>query len=478
LAMVRGFLAQCYIIPANMASRSLRCLAVCLCIFAGIAVALKAGVAAPSASPADLPSRVVQLRIDGEIEPILSEYIVNGIEQAGRDHASLVLITINTPGGLDDSMREIIQAILKSPVPVATFVTPSGSRAASAGFFILLSADVAAMSPGTDAGAASPLMEIGGQVAQIDDTLKKKIFNEATAYLRSYVSQRGRNTDLAATAVTDAKAFSEKEALDGKLIDLVASSPEDLVAKLDGRTIKRFDGTSVQFALSHPIFDVQEMTARQQILSRIVDPNVFFVLLIVAVLGLYTEFTHPGLFAPGVIGGIALLLALFSMHLLPVNLAGLLLMALAMALFILEAKFPTHGVLGVGGVVSMTLGALLLIRTPLTGMGVRLGTALGAALPFAVIVVILMRLVLRSRSWKPAVGKEELVGEVGEITEPVNTASGPEAAMGMVRVHGELWRAAARTGENIPVGARVRVRKVNGLTLEVEPVKMPQGAAS
>ena len=476
--MVRGFLAQCYIIPANMASRSLRSLAVCLCLVAGISIALKTGAAVPSASPADLPSRVVQLRIDGEIEPILSEYIVNGIEQAGRDHASLVLITINTPGGLDDSMREIIQAILKSPVPVATFVTPSGSRAASAGFFILLSADVAAMSPGTDAGAASPIMEVGGQVVQIDDTLKKKIFNEATAYLRSYVSQRGRNTELAATAVTDAKAFSEKEALDGKLIDLVASSPEDLVAKLDGRTIKRFDGTSVQFALSHPIFDVEDMTGRQKILSRIVDPNVFFVLLIVAVLGLYTEFTHPGLFAPGVIGGIALLLALFSMHLLPVNLAGLLLMALAMALFILEAKFPTHGVLGVGGVVSMTLGALLLIRTPLTGMGVRLGTALGAALPFAVIVVILMRLVLRSRTWKPAVGKEELVGEVGEITEPVNTASGLEAAMGMVRVHGELWRAAARAGEHIPVGAQVRVRKVNGLTLEVEPVKVPQGAAS
>ena len=462
-----------------MASRSLRCLAVCLCIVAGICVAFKTGAAAPSASSADSSSRIVQLRIDGEIEPILSEYIVNGIDQASANHAALILITINTPGGLDDSMREIIQAILKSPVPVATFVTPSGSRAASAGFFILLSADIAAMSPGTDAGAASPIMEVGGQVVQIDDTLKKKIFNESTAYLRSYVSKRGRNTDLAATAVTDAKAFSEQEALDGKLIDLVASSPQDLVAKLDGRMIKRLDGTSVQLVLSHPVFDVQDMTGRQQILSRIVDPNVFFLLLIVAVLGLYTEFTHPGLFAPGVIGGIALLLALFSMHLLPVNLTGLLLMALAMALFILEAKFPTHGVLGVGGVVSMTLGALLLIRTPLTGMGVSLGTALGAALPFAVIVVILMRLVLRSRSWKPAVGKEELIGEVGEVTELVNIASGPETAMGMVRVHGELWRAAAaRTGENIPVGAQVRVRKVNGLTLEVEPVKVPQGAAS
>jgi membrane-bound serine protease (ClpP class) len=462
-----------------MASRSLRCLAFCLCIVAGLSVAMKTRTAASVApSPADSSSTVVQLRIDGEIEPILAEYIVGGIEQADRDHASLVLITINTPGGLDTSMREIIQAILKSPVPVATFVTPSGSRAASAGFFILLSADIAAMSPGTDTGAASPLMEIAGQVAQMDETLKKKIFNEATAYLRSYVSQRGRNADLAATGVTDAKAFSEKEALDGKLIDLEASSPEDLIAKLNGRTIKRLDGTSEQLALSHPVFNVQEMTGRQKILSRIVDPDVFFVLLIVAVLGLYTEFTHPGLFAPGVIGGIALVLALFSMHLLPVNLAGLMMIALAMTLFILEAKFPTHGVLGIGGVISMTLGALLLIRSPLTGMGVRLSTALGVALPFAVIVIILMRLVLRSRSWKPAVGKEELIGEMGEITEPVSTPSGPEAAMGMVRVHGELWRAAARAGENIPVGAQVRVRKVNGLTLEVEPVKTPQGAVS
>jgi membrane-bound serine protease (ClpP class) len=448
---------------------------------AGISVAWKSNTAAaavPSASPANSASTVVQLRIDGEIEPILAEYLVGGIEQANRDHASLILITMNTPGGLDTSMREIIQAILQSQVPVATFVTPSGSRAASAGFFILLSADIAAMSPGTDTGAASPIMEVGGQVVQIDDTLKKKIFNEATAYLRSYVSQRGRNVDLAATAVTDAKAFSEKEALDGKLIDIVASSPEDLVAKLDGRAIKRFDGGTTTLALSNPVFSLREMTTRQQVLSRIVDPDMFFILLIVAALGLYTEFTHPGLFAPGVIGAIALLLALFSMHLLPVNLAGLLLMGLAMALFILEAKFPTHGVLGVGGVVSMILGALLLIRSPLTGMGVSIGTALGVALPFAVIVIILMRLVLRSRSWKPSVGKEELIGEEGEITETVGAGSTPDGAMGMVRVHGELWRAAARAGENIQKGVRVRVRKVNGLTLEVEPVKPPQTATS
>jgi len=411
---------------------------------------------------------VVELSIDGEIEPILSEYIVNGIEAAGRERTSLILITMNTPGGLDTSMREIIQAILHSPVPVAAYVSPSGARAASAGFFILLSADVAAMAPGTDTGAASPIVAIGGQVVQIDETLHKKIINEAAAYLRSYAEKRGRNADLAATAVTDAKAFSEKEALDGKLVDLEASSPEDLLAKLNGRTIARFDGTQTVLALANPVIEPREMTAREKFLSWVVSPDTFFILLIVGVLGLYTEYTHPGVFAPGVIGGICLVLALFAMHLLPVNFAGLLLIALALGLFVLEAKFPTHGVLGVGGVISMVLGALMLIRSPLTGMGVSLSAALGVAIPFAVIVVVLMRLVLRSRTWKSSTGKEELMGEEGEVTAEV----GPDG--GMVRIHGELWRAATRPGASIPKGARVRVRRIAGLTLEVEPAKLPQ----
>ncbi|HXA78579.1 MAG TPA: nodulation protein NfeD [Candidatus Acidoferrales bacterium] len=448
-----------------------------LSVFGAVFLALAPGVAAPVLAPSDSPSsaasRVVQLRIDGEIEPILAEYLVNGIQQANRDRASLVLITLNTPGGLDTSMRSIIQAILSSPVPVATFVTPTGSRAASAGFFILLSADVAAMSPGTDTGAASPIMEMFGQPVKIDDTLNRKILNEATAYLRSYVARRNRNTDLAATAVTDAKAFSEKEALDGKLIDFIAASPEDLLAKLDGRTITRFDGSTVQLSLAHPTLVPIEMNGREKLLSRIVEPNLVFILLIVGVLGLYTEFTHPGMFAPGVVGGIAILLALFGLHMLPVNLSGLLLILLAFALFVLEAKFPTHGVLGVGGVVSMVLGALLLVRSPLTGMGVSVGTAFAVALPFAVIVVILMRAVLRSRSWTPATGKEELLGEEGEVIEPIGGA----AATGLVRVHGELWRAASQSGESIPKGARARVKRVDGLTVQVEVVS-PGTAAS
>jgi membrane-bound serine protease (ClpP class) len=435
-----------------------------------------ASVAVSSAN-STAPETVVELRMDGEIEPVMADYIVDGIHDAARRGASLILITINTPGGLDTSMRSIIQAILESPVPVVNYVGPTGSRAASAGFFILLSADVAAMSPGTDTGAASPILAIGGQPVQIDDTLHKKIVNEATAYLRSYVSKRGRNVELAATAVSDAKAFSEKEALDGKLIDLVAPSTTALLASLNGRTITRFDGSTTKLALDRPAEVALEMTARQKFLSRIVQPDAFYILLIVGVLGLYTEFTHPGLFAPGVIGGICLVLAMFAMHLLPVSATGLLLIALALGLFILEAKFPTHGVLGVGGFISMMLGALLLINSPITGMGVRISTALGVALPFAVIAIVLMRLVLRTRSWKVSTGKEEMMGEEGEVVEALNAGAEP----GMVRVHGELWRAiVAGAGgvQTIPAGAFVRVKRVEGLTLHVEPVHSRQPASS
>ena len=461
-----------------MAPRLLRLLLVAVCLVLAIATSAPA-VDSQAAAPASTASQnagqdVVELRIDDEIEPILAEYIVNGIERANRQHASLILITLSTPGGLDTSMRQIIQAILSSQAPVVTYVDPTGSRAASAGFFILLSADIAAMAPGTDTGAASPITAIGGQPVQVDQTLAKKILNEANAYLRSYVTKRGRNADLASTAVTDAKAFTEKEALDGKLIDLIANSPEDLLAKLNGRTITRFNGSTTQLRLTHPVLVPIEMNGREKFLSRIVQPDVFFILLVLGVLGLYVEFTHPGLFAPGVLGGIALLLALFAMHLLPVNFAGMALIAFALVLFVLEAKFPTHGVLGVGGLVSMTLGALMLIRSPLTGKGVSLITALSVAIPFAIIIVFLMRLVLRSHVWKPATGKEELIGEEGQVTEPIGSA----ASSGMVFVHGELWRAAAVNGQAIPKGSRIRVRKVVGLTLEVEPVTSPESVAS
>jgi membrane-bound serine protease (ClpP class) len=374
---------------------------------------------------------------------------------------------MDTPGGLDTSMRSIIQHIIESKSPVAVYVAPSGSRAASAGFFVLLAADIAAMAPATHTGAASPIPVIGGYPVTVDETMKSKILNDATAYLRSYATQRGRNVALAETAITDAKAFTEKEALDGRLCDVITSSREALLAELNGRTISRFDGRALRLVLPHPeIVDIS-MSARQRFLSRIVQPDMFFILLLVGVIGVYTEFTHPGMVAPGVIGAIALLLALFAMHLLPVSLTGLLLIALALALFILEAKYTSHGVLGGGGVAAMLLGALMLVRSPLTGAGVSLGAALGATLPFAVMTIVLMRLVLQSRGWKPQTGVDQLTREIGTVTTAI-AGGGEASARGMVRVHGELWRATST--EAIAEGRRVRILRVDGLTLYVEPL--------
>lgn len=429
-------------------------------------LATAASLALPSAT-ADEHSgnpRVLRLDLDREVEPVLATYIDEGIADAASRHDALVLITMNTPGGLSDSMTEIIQHILSSPVPVAVYVWPTGARGASAGFFILLSADIAAMAPGTHTGAASPVVAIGGWELQVDETMHKKILNDALAFLRSYTEKRGRNVALAETAVTDAKAFTEREALDGKLIDLIASSPDDLLHQLDGRTITRFDGAKAVLDLKNAAVVPFELSARQKFLARIVEPDIFFVLLLVGVLGLYTEFTHPGMIAPGVVGGICAVLALYAMHFLPVNFAGVLLILLALALFILEAKFTSHGVLAFGGVVSMLLGALFLVRSPLTSGGVSLGVALAATLPFAFIAVFLMRLVLRSRKWKLTTGKEELIGEEGVTTSAL--VAGEE---GLIRVHGELWRAVSTQG--VAEGKSVRVRSVEGLKLHIEPVE-------
>jgi membrane-bound serine protease (ClpP class) len=409
-------------------------------------------------------AQVLELKLNGVVEPILATYIDEGIADAEARHAALILITMDTPGGLSDSMQNIIQHILVSKVPVAVYVTPTGARGASAGFFILLSADIAAMAPATHTGAASPIIAVGGFQLQIDETLKKKLLNDALAFLRSYTDKRGRNTTLAETAVTDAKAFTDKEALDGKLIDLIAPSEDDLLRQLNGRTIKRFDGTQTVLALANVARVPFELSARQKFLARIVEPDIFFVLLILGVLGLYTEFTHPGVVAPGVVGGICLVLALYAMHILPVNLAGIFLIILALALFILEAKYTSHGVLAAGGVISMLLGALFLIRSPLTTGGVSLGMALAVTLPFAVLTVFLMRLVLRSRKWKTTTGREEMIGTQGIVIAPMRNG-----AEGMIRIHGELWRAIST--QPVEEGKPVRVVRIEGLKLYVEPVE-------
>ena len=427
----------------------------------------------PSSSASEKTSgpTILELKLDGEVEPILATYIDEGLQDAAQRHAALVLITMDTPGGLSDSMKDMIQHILASTVPVAVYVSPTGARGASAGFYILLSADISAMAPGTHTGSATPVIAIGGAFPmQIDEAFRKKINQDATAFLRSFTERRGRNPELAEKAITEGKAFTEKEALDAKMIDLVANSTEDLLQQLDGRTITRFDGTKVTLSVKNALRTQFELSARQRFLSRIVQPDIFFLLLILGALGLYTEFTHPGVVAPGVIGGICLVLALYDMHFLPVNLAGLFLIALAIVFFVLEAKAPSHGVLALGGIVSMFLGALFLVRSPLTAGGVSLGVALAATLPFGVITVVLMRLVVRSRKWKTATGMEELIGSTAIVTAELKAG-----AEGMVRIHGELWRAVS--SQPVPEGKSVQVTKVEGLKLYVEPVEVASPAA-
>jgi membrane-bound serine protease (ClpP class) len=406
---------------------------------------------------------VLELKLNGAVEPILATYIDEGLADAAKRNAALVLITMDTPGGLSDSMTDIIHHILDSPVPVAVFIAPDGARGASAGFFILLSADVAAMAPGTHTGASTPILMPGVFNMPVDEVLRRKLNNDATAFLRSFTEKRGRNPKLAETAVTEARAFTAKEALDAHLIDLIVADRDELLRTLNGREITRFNGKTAKLSLDNYTLAQFELSGRQKFLARIVEPDVFFILLIVGVLGLYTEFTHPGVIAPGVIGGICALLALYAMQLLPVNFTGVLLILLAVALFILEAKFTSHGILLLGGIISMLLGAMFLIRSPLTAGGVSVGVALAATIPFAFITVFLMRLVLKSRKWKSATGKEELLGEEGVATTPL-----PVGGEGMIRIHGELWRAIAQ--DPVQEGTRVRVLRVNGLKLEVEPV--------
>ena len=424
----------------------------------------KAAAAGQSNGLAGGPPRVVEIPIHGVIQPFLADFVDEGLASAANEHASLVLLTMNTPGGLDTAMRDIIQHIISSPVPVAAYVAPSGSRAASAGFYILLSADIAAMAPGTDTGASSPIFLIGGTAAQVDETLKKKAMNEAAAYLRSISGKRDRNVELAEKAVTEAKAFSDSEALKGNLIDLVANSPADLLAKLDGRTIKRFDGGTVTLHLAGAAITKYEQSSKQKFLGWVADPDVMFILLIVGLIGLYVEFTHPGMILPGVIGGISILLFLVGAEVVPINLFAILLIAGAVALFAIEAKVTSHGLLALAGVIAMLAGALVLVRSPITGAGVSLAVALGFTVPFAILAVLIMRLAMRTFRMKQSMGtSSELVGQTGEVREDVEGES-------MVFVAGELWR--AHSAAKLPVGARVRVVRVNGLVLEVEPAEV------
>jgi membrane-bound serine protease (ClpP class) len=405
---------------------------------------------------------VLKIVINDAIHPITEEYIGRALDEAQRNKDEALLIEINTPGGLLESTREIIEKILAAPVPVIIYVTPSGSRAASAGFFILESADVAAMAPGTNTGAAHPVTLGGGK---IDDEMKQKMENDAAALMRSVAAKRGRNVEIAESAVRQSKSFTEQEALSNKLIDYVASSEEDLFKQMQGKTVKRFDGQTVILNLTGQPIRPFDMTLKQRILAFILDPNIAFILLAIGALALYAEFNHPGSVVPGTVGVVFILLAVFALNLLPVRFAAVVLILASFVLFALEAKFSTHGVLAIGGITTMVLGGLLLIDSPIPEMRVRLGTALAVSVPLGLITVFLMRIALKARANKVVTGAQGLVGERGVA----QTALSPQ---GKVFVHGELWDAIASA--NLSAGQLVIVRGVDGLQLQVEPAPSVQ----
>jgi membrane-bound serine protease (ClpP class) len=399
----------------------------------------------------------LKIVVNDAIHPITDEYIGRAIAEAARNKDQALLIEINTPGGLLDSTRDIIEKILASPVPVIIYVTPSGSRAASAGFFILESADVAAMAPGTNTGAAHPVTLGGGKM---DDTMKEKIENDTAALLRSVVSKRGRNVEIAESAVRQSKSFTDQEALSQKLIDYDASSEEDLFKQLQGKPVKRFSGETVTLNLVGQPIRPFDMTLKQRILAYLLDPNVAFILLAVGALALYAEFNHPGAVVPGTVGVVFILLAIFALNLLPTRFAAVVLIFASFILFALEAKFAAHGVLAIGGIVTLTLGGLLLVDAPIPEMRVHLLTALAVSIPLGIITVFLMSIALKARANKVVTGVQGLIGEIG-LTQ---SALSPQ---GKVFVHGELWDAISSA--NLPAGQPVVVRQVEGLQLSVDP---------
>ncbi len=408
---------------------------------------------------------ILKISVNDTIQPITDEYIGRALAEAQQHGDKAVLIELNTPGGLLESTRDIVTKILNSEVPVIIYVTPTGSRAASAGFFILESADVAAMAPGTNTGAAHPVTITGGKM---DDVMKTKIENDAAAFMRSYVAKRGRNVEVAESAVRESKSFTDAEALKNNLIDSVARDEQDLLKQLQGRTIKRFGGTPVKLELAGQSIREYDLTLKERILAYIMNPNVAFILLAIGALALYAEFNHPGAVLPGTVGVVFILLAAFALNLLPVSHAALLMIFASFILFALEAKFATHGVLGIGGIVMLTLGALLLVDAPIPEMRVRLLTALAVSIPVGLITIFLMGVALKARKNKVVTGPQGMIGEVG-------TARTALAPRGKVFVHGEIWDAISSV--NVAAGESVVIRNVDGLHLRVEPVSATEHPA-
>jgi len=401
--------------------------------------------------------RVVILTLSDSIQPASLRYLERGLDVADRGGAAVTILELNTPGGLLTSLRQMTTAITGASRPVVVYVTPTGGQAASAGFFLLVAADVAAMAPGTNAGAAHP---VSGEGVELAKTMAEKITNDAAALIRSLAEHRGRSSEWAEKAVRESLSYSDGEAVTKKLVDVVAKDRGELLKWLNGREIKRFDGRAETLQTDTPEIVVVGPNAGDKLLSVIAHPNIAYLLLLLGMVGIYFELSHPGAILPGVLGGISILLALFALSVMPVNYVGVALILLAIVFFIAEVKMASYGLLTVAGLVSFVLGSLMLINSPFPAMRVALSIVLPSAVVVAAVVLFLLRRVLVSHQRPPITGAEGLLGEHGETASAL-------APTGKVYVHGEYWEATSTTP--LAAGAKVRVVRVDGIVLEVEP---------
>jgi membrane-bound serine protease (ClpP class) len=416
-------------------------------------------LAAAASHETTAPPVVYAADVTSIIHPVSAEYMIDTLDRADRDGAALVVFTLRTPGGLVDSTRDIVTHMIAAKTPVAIFIGPSGARAASAGFLLTIAADVAAMAPGTHIGAAHP---VAGNGEPIDQTMAKKMAEDVAAYARTLANRRHRNVTLAEQAVTDSRAFTEEEALAASppLIDLVASDVPELLRKLDGRRVTRFDGTATTLRTADARVVPIEMNWRQRVLSAVAHPNVAFILLSLGTLGLTIELWNPGAVLPGVAGGLCLLLAFFALQILPVNYAGLLLILFGLALLMLEVKIASYGLLTAGGLASLLFGAMILTDSSVPELQVSLRLVLPIVLGVAAIAVVLARMGVASQQCPPAAGVAAMIGQAGRALTAIEPGG-----VGRVATHGEIWIAIAT--EPIAEGDWIAVTHVDGLTLTV-----------
>jgi membrane-bound serine protease (ClpP class) len=414
----------------------------------------------PAALVADPPAqpRVVKLTIHDTIQPITADYLQRALDEAVNQHASAVLLSLGTPGGLLDSTRAMVQSIENSPIPVIVFISPSGSRAGSAGFFLLEAADIAAMAPGTNAGAAHPIVE--GRA--LDPILKEKIENDAAAFLRSYSGRRGRNIKAAEDAIRNSKSYSDEEALKLKLIDIVAPDDASLLAALDNREIHRFNGTTETLHLRNAAITTTPPSLRERLLSRLTNPDIAILFLVLGGLLIYLEFNVPGTVVPGTLGTLLVLLALFGLNLLPIRHTAVALLFAALIMMMLEVKFASHGALALAGILCLIFGLATLVDAPIPELRVHLSTAISAGLGFGSISFGLAWIALRAHRSKVLTGAPAMIGAIAIAATPLQPS-------GQVEIRGELWQARLSGLPSLPVGASVIVRSIDGLTLLVEP---------